>query len=244
MSSQPRAEIDVVTGTIRPRTFRFVRAVVVAVLKVLFRFRIEGEEKVPQTGAFVLVANHLHNLDPLFTSAATPRPVHYMAKAELFRVPVLRPIIRWVGAFPVNRGKMDREAIRRGQAVLKAGIGLGIYPEGTRSLSMKIERALPGAGLFAVRGDVLVVPCAITGTERLPFNGSKQHRRSEGMPDPGHKGVKVVFGDPFTVPTEIDGKRATAESAVQYMMARVAALLPEEYRGIYATPPTVIEIPE
>jgi 1-acyl-sn-glycerol-3-phosphate acyltransferase len=242
--STPRAEIDVVTGTIRPGTFRIVRAIVIAILKVLFRFRIEGEEKVPKTGAFILVANHLHNLDPVFTCAASPRSVHYMAKIELFKVPVLRSIIRWVGAFPVNRGKMDRDAIRRGQAILKAGIGLGIYPEGTRSLSMKIERALPGAGLFAARGDVVVVPCAVTGSERLPFNGSKQHRRSEGMPDPGHKGVKVVFGDPFTVPAEIDGKRTTAESAAHYMMARVAALLPEAYRGIYATAPTVIEIPE
>lgn len=242
--SATRPETDVVTGTIRPRTFRIVRAIVIAVLKLLFRFRIEGEGNVPASGPFILVANHLHNLDPVFTCAASPRPVHYMAKVELFRVPVLRTIISWVGAFPVNRGKMDREAIRRGQAVLKAGYGLGIYPEGTRSLSMKIERALPGAGLFAVKGDVLVVPCAVTGSERLPFNGSKQHRRSEDMPDPGHKGVKVTFGAPFTVPPEINGTRTNAESAAHYMMERVAALLPEPYRGIYSTTPTIIEVDE
>jgi len=240
MSKQPR-EIDVVTGTIRPGTFRIVRKIVVAVCRVLFGFRIEGEHNVPETGPFIFVSNHLHNLDPLFTSAACPRRVQYMAKVELFKVPVLSRIIRWVGAFPVNRGRMDREAIRRGQATLKAGYGLGIYPEGTRSLSMKIERVLPGAGLFALRDNVPIVPAAITGTERLPFNGAKQHRRGSDMPDPGHKGVRVVIGEPFTIPPEIDGVRTNAEAATHYMMQRVAALLPEPYRGVYGTQPTVID---
>jgi len=109
---------------------------------------------------------------------------------------------------------------------------------------MKIDRVLPGAGLFATKGDVVVVPCAVTGSERLPFNGAKQHsRRDVNMPDPGHKGVKVTFGQPFTIPPEIEGKRTTAETATHYMMQRVAALLPEPYRGIYGTTPSVIEIP-
>jgi 1-acyl-sn-glycerol-3-phosphate acyltransferase len=243
--SAPRTEIDVTTGTIRPRTFRFTRAAVIRALKVLFGFSIQGEENVPATGAYILVSNHLHNLDPVFTCAACPRPVQYMAKVELFKVPVIRRIIRWVGAFPINRGKMDREAIRHGQAVLKAGYGLGIFPEGTRSLSMKIVRVLPGAGLFALKDNVAIVPCAVTGSERLPFNGKKQHRRSEAMPDPGHKGVRVTFGAPFTIPPEIDGKRTNAEMATDYMMQRVAALLPEPYRGIYAVSESnVIDIPE
>jgi 1-acyl-sn-glycerol-3-phosphate acyltransferase len=241
--SATRTEIDVTTGTIRPRTFRFTRKAVIGALKVLFRLTIEGEGNVPAAGSYILVSNHLHNLDPVFTSAACPRPVQYMAKVELFKVPVLRKIIRWVGAFPINRGKMDREAIRHGQAVLKAGYGLGIFPEGTRSLSMKIDRVLPGAGLFALKDSVTIVPCAVTGSERLPFNGNKQHRRTEDMPDPGHKGVKVTFGAPFTVPTEIDGKRTNAEMATNYMMERVAALLPVPYRGIYAgAEPSVIKV--
>jgi 1-acyl-sn-glycerol-3-phosphate acyltransferase len=232
--STTRSEIDVTTGTIRPRTFRFTRTAVIRACKLLFGMTIEGEANVPKMGAYILVSNHLHNLDPVFTSAACPRPVQYMAKVELFKVPVLRRIIRWVGAFPINRGKMDREAIRHGQAVLKAGYGLGIFPEGTRSLSMKIERVLPGAGLFALKDDVTIVPCAITGSERLPFNGAKQHRgKGADMPDPGHKGVRIRFGEAFTIPAVIDGKRANAEAATHYMMERVAALLPEPYRGIY-----------
>jgi 1-acyl-sn-glycerol-3-phosphate acyltransferase len=139
---------------------------------------------------------------------------------------------------------MDREAIRRGQAVLNAGYGLGIFPEGTRSLSMKIESVLPGAGLFALKDGVTIVPCAVTGSERLPFNGAKQHRgKSADMPDPGHKGVLVRFGEAFTIPAEIDGKRTNAEAATHYMMERVAALLPEPYRGIYSVSTSeIIEI--
>lgn len=239
MSSQ-RPEIDVTDGTIRPGTFRVVRRTVILLLKVLFRFKIVGEDNVPKDGAFILVSNHLHNLDPVLTSAACPRRVQYMAKVELFKVPVVRTIVRWVGGFPINRGKMDRNAIRHGQVVLESGFGLGIFPEGTRSLSMKIERVLPGAGLFAVRDDVPIVPCAITGSERLPFNGKKQHRRDEDMPDPGHKGVQVTFGQPFSLPTEIDGVRTNAESATHYMMSRVAALLPEEYRGVYSVPQSTV----
>lgn len=243
--STSRPEIDVTKGTIRLRTFRIVRRIVILVLKLIFRFDIQGEGNVPKDGAFILVSNHLHNLDPVFTCAACPRRVQYMAKVELFQVPMLRKIIRWVGAFPIKRGKMDREAIRHGQVVLKSGYGLGIFPEGTRSLSIKIDRVLPGAGLFAVRGDVMIVPCAITGSERLPFNGKKQHRRSESMPDPGHKGVRVVFGEAFRIPAEIDGVRTNAEAATHYMMSRVAALLPEPYRGIYGVSQSqVIEIDE
>lgn len=238
-----RAPIDVAKGTIRRPTFHVVRRIAIWLLRLLFRLQIEGEENVPKDGPFILVANHLHNLDPVFTAAACPRRVHYMAKIELFKVPVIRTIIRWVGAFPVNRGKMDREAIRHGQAVLQAGYGLGIFPEGTRSLSMKIHRVMPGAGLFAARGDVPIVPCAVTGSERLPFNGKKQHHRSERMPDPGHKGVRITFGEPFSIPAEIDGKRPSAETATNYMMSRVAALLPEDYRGIYSVGQSnVIEI--
>lgn len=243
--STSRAEIDVTKGTIRLGTFRVVRKIVEGLLKLIFRLQVEGAGNVPKDGAFILVSNHLHNLDPVFTTVSCPRRVHYMAKVELFKVPVIRTIIRWVGAFPINRGKMDREAIRHGQAVLAAGYGLGIFPEGTRSLTMNIHRVLPGAGLFAVRSNVPIVPCAITGSERLPFNGAKQHRRSETMPDPGHRGVRVAFGEPFTVPAEIDGVRTNAESATHYMMSRVAALLPEPYRGIYSVPQsTVIEIDE
>lgn len=219
-------------GKVRPGTFRLVSRSVAFLCRILFGLRIRGQANIPAEGGFILVGNHLHNLDPVFMLTSCTRPVYFMAKQELFEVPVINQIITWVGAFPVNRGKMDRSAIRQGQNVLKSDIGLGIYPEGTRSLSRQIERALPGAGLFATGGNYPIVPCAITGSERLPFNGGKG-KGDLPVRDPGHKGVLVQFGEPFHLPAEIDGKKVNATAAADYMMRKVADMLPPDYRGIY-----------
>jgi 1-acyl-sn-glycerol-3-phosphate acyltransferase len=224
---------DIHKGMVRPATFNIVRRLVAFLCGLIFGLRIKGQKNIPAEGGFILVGNHLHNLDPVFMLTSCTRPVYFMAKQELFAFPVIKQLITWVGAFPVNRGKMDRSAIRHGQKVLQEGIGLGIYPEGTRSLSRQIERALPGAGLFATGGDYLIVPCAVTGSERVPFNGAKG-KGDLPRRDPGHKGVLVEFGEPFRLPEEIDGKKANARAATDYMMRKVAELLPPDYRGMYA----------
>ena len=231
-------QIDLHSGVIRPRTFQWARKVVSALCLLIFGLKASGRENIPTDGPFILVGNHLHNLDPVFVLTSSTRPIYFMAKQELFEIPVIRTIVRWAGAFPVNRGKMDRSAIRHGQAVLEAGIPLGIYPEGTRSLGMKIEKVLPGAGLFATGAKVPIVPCAITGSERVFFNGAKGKRKDRVFPDPGHRGVRVHFGEPFYLPDEIDGKRVSAAIATDYMMGKVAAMLPEAYRGIYGSAET------
>lgn len=226
------AEVDIRKGTVRPGTFRIASKIVAFLCRLLFGLRIKGQENIPAEGGFILVGNHLHNLDPVFMLTSSTRPVFFMAKQELFEIPVIRNIVKWAGAFPVNRGKMDRSAIKTGQQVLQAGIGLGIYPEGTRSLSRQMEKGLPGAGLFATGGDYSIVPCAVTGSERVPFNGGKG-KGDLPKRDPGHKGVQVRFGEPFRLPDEIDGKKVNAAAATEYMMRKVAELLPPEYRGVY-----------
>ncbi len=238
-TSPSTTTIDVRAGTMRPLVFRVLRRLLLGIAKVLVRLRVEGLEHLPRTGGIIVVANHLHNADPVLISIACPRPLHYMAKKELFGVPVLGRILRWAGEFPINRGHVDRWALRRAAATVEQGVALGMFPEGTRSRAMKIERVLPGAGLVALQGKVPIVPVAITGTERLPFNGTKQHRRGDApFPDPGHRGVRIIFGEPFEIPATIDGKRTNAEAATDYMMRRVAALLPEPYRGIYGDVPS------
>ncbi len=223
-------------GTVRPIAFQVLTRAVALLCRLLFGLRAKGRENIPTEGGFILVGNHLHNLDPVFMLTLSTRPIFFMAKQELFEVPVIKQIITWVGAFPINRGKPDRSAIRHGQDVLKAGIGLGIFPEGTRSLSRHMEKGLPGAGLFATGGDYLIVPCAITGSERVPFNGAKG-KGDFPQRDPGHKGVLVQFGEPFRLPDEIDGKKVNAAAATDYMMHKVAELLPSEYRGVYGHAP-------
>lgn len=223
---------DLRKGTLQGTPFRIARAILLVLARVLLRMRIEGVEHVPREGGVVVIANHLHNADPLLIAIACPRPVHFMAKRELMTVPIIGRIIRLGGTFPIDRGRGDRTAIRRAEATVNQGIALGMFPEGTRSRSRQIERALPGAGLIALRGNAPIVPVAVTGSERLPFNGSKGGRRA--VRGPGQSGVRIVFGEPFRLPSHIDGKRTTADQAVELAMRRVAEMLPDGYRGIYA----------
>ncbi|MBA2278553.1 MAG: 1-acyl-sn-glycerol-3-phosphate acyltransferase [Chloroflexia bacterium] len=222
---------DLSRGTLRGVPFRALRAVLLLLCRLLLGMKVEGLANVPATGGVVLVSNHLHNADPVLISIAFPRPLHFMAKKELFGVPVVGWGIRLVGSFPVDRGRADRTAIRRAQATLEQGIALGIFPEGTRSRTRRIARVHTGVGLVALRGNAPILPMAITGSERLPGSGGKAPQRGERRRE-----VRIVFGEPFTLQAREDGKRMTADEATDLIMRRAAALLPESYRGIYGSP--------
>jgi 1-acyl-sn-glycerol-3-phosphate acyltransferase len=228
-----RPSVDLMEGKLRGAGFSVLRTFLLLLFRLLFRLRIDGLNNIPREGGVLVVSNHLHNADPVMISAAFPRPMHYMAKKELMSVPVLGRVIRFGGAFPVDRGKADRHAIQMATDRLQQGIPVGMFPEGTRSVTRRIERVLPGAGLIALRGNVPIVPVAIVGSERLPFNGAKQMRHGEGKPRPW--GVTITFGEPFRLEPKPDGKRLTSEEAINLAMMKVAEMLPEEYRGIFGT---------
>lgn len=229
-----RSKDDFVYGTIRGRPRRILRAFLLFILRFTIKLHLEHVERAPK-GAALVVSNHVHNADPVLTAIAYPEAVHYMAKIEVFRVPVLKNILRWSGAFPVDRGKSDRTAIRRADAALQRGIAVGIYPEGTRSLTLSLAKAHSGVGLLALRNNVPVLPVVVTGTERLPFNGAKGKARTNvKMPDPGHRGVRILFGEPFFIPQQMNGKRTTPDQATELIMIEIARLLPPDYRGVYA----------
>ena len=230
----PPGTVDLTRGTLRGPCFRAARGALLALLVPLLRLRIEGMEHVPRSGPVVVVANHLHNADPVVLSVAFPRPLHFMTKKEAFANPFTAAIARRVGAFPVDRGKADRGAIRHAEAALAQGIAVGIFPEGTRSVTQALRRAYPGAALIALRSGAPVLPVAITGTEWLPFNGSKgrpPRRTSASRTRP--PGVRVCFGPPFVLSRE--EQKLSTETATDRIMAEIAALLPAAYRGDYAT---------
>lgn len=227
-------DLDVRKGRMRlVPTFYILRTILYALSWLLAGMRVRGSRNVPRNDGCIIVANHLHNLDPLLISIACPRPLHYMAKVELMKVPVLGKLLAWAGAFPIHRGKVDRTALRHAQAVVEQDVALGIFPEGTRSKDMKITRVLPGAGMIALQNHAAIVPCAIVGTERLPFNGNKQARSKLGMPKRERRGVTITFGEPFTIERDMNGARVSPADATDIMMRRVAELLPPDYRGIY-----------
>ena len=223
---------DLRAGTVQGGGFRLTRAVLLGLSRLLIGLRIDGLHNVPREGGVLIVSNHVCNADPVFVSIACPRPTHFMAKKELFDIPVLGWAMRKFGEFPVDRGNADRWAIRRALATVEQGIALGMFPEGTRSRSGALKQALPGAGLIALRGKVPIVPVAVIGTEKLPLLGSK----ALGASWRGFRGARIVFGEPFTIPAQIDGKRVTSDKATELMMQKIAAILPEHYRGVYAEP--------
>ena len=148
-------------------TYRLVSYLLVfPIFRGLFRGCTFGNENVPHQGAVVVVANHGSHLDPPLLGHALGRPVAFMAKAELFRIPLLGAIIRACGAYPVKRGASDREAIRMATARLGEGWAIGVFLDGTRQANGRVNAPMPGAALLAARSDAPLLPVAIINSHR------------------------------------------------------------------------------
>jgi len=144
--------------------FRFLLRVIYT---LLFRLEARGVENIPATGPVVLASNHLSLLDPPTVGVKVRRKVHFMAKEELFKIPVFGALIRSFGAFPVKRGGVSKDAIKSAIALLKEGNVMGIFPEGSRNNQSGMAKK--GAAMIAIRSGSAVVPVAIIGNYR-PFS--------------------------------------------------------------------------
>ena len=144
------------------RSWRVLRALLGTLVRILLRPRVHGAEHVPATGPLVMVSNHGSWWDIPAIGQVQPRTIRYMAKAELFRIPVFGRIVRWGGGFPVRRGEPDRDALRIVHETIGAGGVVGIFIQGHRQ--SELEGAKAGAGRCAVVEDAPVVPVAIRGT--------------------------------------------------------------------------------
>lgn len=125
-----------------------------------------GQDNIPLKGRFILAANHVSHLDPPLLSSYSPRCPHVIAKKELFENPVLAWYFRGLGAFPVDRGKADRKAIRHSIKLLESGAPLMIFPEGTRSLDGTLGKAEIGLGMIAHATQSPIIPVYLQGTEQ------------------------------------------------------------------------------
>ncbi|UCZ55284.1 1-acyl-sn-glycerol-3-phosphate acyltransferase [Bacillus shivajii] len=173
---------------------------------MFYRVEIVGRENIPNEGGVLLCSNHIHLLDPPLVGAFLKRNVRYMAKAELFELPVLKSLLPKLGAFPIRRGGSDRQALRTGLSLLKEEEMVGIFPEGTRSKSGELGKGLTGVGFFALRSNSYVVPCAIVDEYKL------------------FKRIKVVYGPPVNM-KELRENKASAEEATEAIMDGIKALL-------------------
>lgn len=135
---------------------------------LIFRVKIIGKEHIPQNGAFIVAGNHLSILDPVIISFITSRPIHFIAKAELFRTKFTKWLFESVKTIKVERGTNDISAIKKSLAVLKKGEILGLFPEGTRTGGKNIEANVKsGAVMFAHRANVKILPVAISASYKL-----------------------------------------------------------------------------
>ncbi|WP_457641112.1 lysophospholipid acyltransferase family protein [Persephonella sp.] len=143
------------------------------IFKSLLRINVEGLENIPQKGGCIIAANHRSHLDPFVLNTISPRPILFMAKKELFEVPVLGWFIRKAGAIPVNRNKRDINALKRSLELIKSGECIGIFPEGTRAKPKEFKKPQNGVGLLVSRSNVPVIPVKIEGTDDIFPVGSK-----------------------------------------------------------------------
>lgn len=145
--------------------WRVGRMTIQPVVQVFTRLKVYGRERVPREGGLVIACNHFSWIDPPALGAACPRTIYYMAKVEAHRVPGLGELIRAFGTFPVRRGESDREAVRTMRQVVRDGLALGLFVEGTRQRSGVPGAVQPGAAMVALQEGVPVIPVAVHGSQ-------------------------------------------------------------------------------
>lgn len=193
-----------------------IRLLCLGIAKVAFRLHVDGEKFIPRKGPAILAANHVSFIDPIIIWIAVRRPIHFMAKKELFRFHLFGWLLRQLGAFPVNRHRINLQAFKRAASLLKAGEIVAIFPEGTRGDGVQLRSAKPGIGLIAARTGAPVIPVLHRGTEKVLPRGT-------WLPRP-HR-ITVKFGAPFRFPEEQEGRgQGQAVMFSQTIMEKIAAL--------------------
>ncbi|MFD0958793.1 lysophospholipid acyltransferase family protein [Paenibacillus chungangensis] len=182
----------------------FFRSLLGIIYKLLFRLEAQGLEHIPAEGPVILASNHISNLDPPTVGIYVKRKVHFMAKEELFKVPVFGALITAFGAFPVKRGGVSKDAIKSAITLVDSGKVLGIFPEGTRGGSGAAKK---GTAMIALRSDAKIVPVAIKGSYK-PF-----------------RKMYVCYGEPITLSAIIDASSSDKlEQATDAIMAAIKKL--------------------
>lgn len=209
-------------------------------IRTLFRLvadvEVSGRENVPERGAFVLVTNHLGMVDILMFHYVFDRFDMFIPVAEKWeKNPFIRFLGRHLNFLFVDRFNPDLKALRQMIALMEAGNAMVIAPEGTRSRTGALIEGKPGAAYLAARSGFPVVPVAITGTEdRVFFGNLRRFRKSR---------ITLRGGKPFIIPPLPRENRDQAlREATDEIMCRIAALLPERYRGVYANHPRLREL--
>ena len=140
---------------------------VLPIYKFVFRGHLIGRENIPQKDSFIMVSNHGSLLDPPLLGHALGRNIAFMAKAELFKIPLLGFVIKACGAYPVKRGIADKNTIKTACKKLSDNNCIGIFIDGTRQKNGRVNKPKQGAALLAFKNQKLLLPVAIVNSHRL-----------------------------------------------------------------------------
>ncbi|AIE85560.1 lysophospholipid acyltransferase family protein [Fimbriimonas ginsengisoli] len=189
------------------------RMVAGALLVLLGPVKVRGAYRVPKEGGVLILANHIADMDPILVQYACGRPVHFMAKSELFDLPVIGRLMRFFGAFAVKRGEPDRKALKFSADLLKTGEAVGIFPEGQISEDGELQELKPGVALIARMAGTPVICVGISGSQRMMPYGKT-------IPRPAFRTVTLVWGEPRTF-----GKETSAEEFLAWVQGQFLTLV-------------------
>lgn len=215
---------------------RILRSIFKLILRIIANVEVHGMEKIPKTGGCIAASNHLGRLDVLLVYTVLDRTDVIVIAAEKYHKYFLW---RWIGkqlnAIWVDRFGADFKTIREVLKRIRAGELFTVAPEGTRSKREKMNEGRPGAAYLAAKSGVPVVPVGLTGTQdRLVRERLLRFKRLH---------IVARVGDPFVLPElPVEDRDAVLQEYTDEIMVRIAALLPEEYRGFYSDHPRLNEI--
>jgi 1-acyl-sn-glycerol-3-phosphate acyltransferase len=187
--------------------YRAVRGGCRLLLRLVWRFRAIGASRVPAEGAVILACNHVSYFDPVVLGVGVTRPVTYLAKKELFAVPILGPVITGLGAYSLDREAGGVAAVRAALRALKDGRCIGIFPEGGRNRDGSAQDK-GGAALLGALSGAPVIPAAIAGTR-----------------DPARLApIRVIYGEPLRIERQRKADGDDLEKWTAEIMRRIRAL--------------------
>lgn len=209
------------------RAFRyFSHGLLKLIAQICLNVTVEGMEKFPKTGPLLIVMNHLGDADAVAVVSALPVPPDALGKIELYDLPILGKLMDWYGVIWLHRGRPDKRALRAALDGLAEGRVIAIAPEGRYSLSGALEEGTGGAAFLAYKSGAPVLPVAVIGTENENVYGHlKRFRRAP---------VQVRVGEMFKLEEQASARREALERGTSQVMAVLADLLPEKYRGKYS----------
>ena len=205
------------------------RRAIVSFVRFLFSFIMEmdvrGLEHFPEQGPVIIAANHVTNFDVFPMQFALSRPIFFMAKADLFKIPLMDLLIRNLSAFPVNRGEKDEWAMRHAAKLLAHGLPLGMFPEGKRSRGRGLVVAKTGTARLAIESHCPILPVAVTGSDNFFKRFPRRTRVQITM-------LPLIMPKPGESPLALTDR----------LMFTLAQTLPREMRGVYAEMPEGFDV--